>query len=63
VIGTDLVLANVIAPRATALRRPDTDGRPRRCFDLRPSEGRLFDQLELEELAVLESAGSVLAGR
>jgi hypothetical protein len=39
------------------------DGRPRRCFDLRPSEGRLFDQLEPEELAVLESAGSVLAGR
>ena len=35
------------------------DGRPRRCFDMRPTEGRLLDQLEPEELAVLEHAGAV----
>lgn len=38
------------------------DGRPRRCFDLRPSEGRLFDQLEPEELQAMEGLEGVLAG-
>lgn len=29
------------------------DGRPRRSFDMRPTEGRLFDQLDAEERAFL----------
>jgi len=33
-------------------KRPD--GRPRRSFDMRESEGRLFEQLDAEETAVVE---------
>ncbi|MFQ6040791.1 MAG: hypothetical protein ACE5PV_08040 [Candidatus Poribacteria bacterium] len=32
------------------------DGRPRRSFDMREAEGRLFEQLETEEKAVIEQA-------
>lgn len=38
------------------------DGRPRRCHDMRPTEGRLFDQLEPEELQVLEQAAAITGG-
>lgn len=34
--------------------RKSEDGRPRRSFDMRPPEGRLFDQLDAEERAFLE---------
>lgn len=40
--------------------RARADGRPRRSFDLRASEGRLFDQLDIEEMAVVEQAAAVL---
>jgi hypothetical protein len=36
--------------------RKKDDGRPRRSFDMRESEGRLFEQLETEEKAVIEQA-------
>jgi hypothetical protein len=38
------------------------DGRPRRCFDLRPAEGRLIDQLEDTERAVLRQMGKIARG-
>jgi len=34
--------------------RKSEDGRPRRSVDMRPAEGRLFDQLDAEERAFLE---------
>jgi len=34
--------------------RKSEDGRPRRSFDMRPAEGRLFDQLDAEEHAFLD---------
>jgi hypothetical protein len=33
--------------------RDHPDSRPRRCFDLRPAEGRLFDQFDATEQAFL----------
>ena len=36
------------------------DRRPRRSFDMREEEGRLFDQLDAEERAVVERAAQVL---
>ena len=42
--------------------RKQDDGRPRRSFDMREAEGRLFEQLETEEKAVVEQAASILAG-
>ena len=36
------------------------DGRPRRSFDMRESEGRLFEQLDAEETAVVEQAATTL---
>jgi len=42
-------------------RRAD-DARPRRSFDMRPTEGRLIDQLEDEERAFLLRAGRFLRG-
>jgi len=36
--------------------RNKDDGRPRRSFDMREAEGRLFEQLEAEEKAVAEQA-------
>jgi len=38
------------------------DDRPRRCFDMRPSEGRLVEQLEDTERAVLRKLKDTLAG-
>jgi len=38
------------------------DGRPRRCFDMRPSEGRLVDQLDDGERTVLRQAGKTIWG-
>lgn len=38
------------------------DGRPRRCFDMRSAEGRLIDQLEDAERAVLRKAAEVAGG-
>jgi hypothetical protein len=38
------------------------DGRPRRSFDMRDSEGRLFDQLDADEKAVVEQVASILSG-
>jgi hypothetical protein len=40
-----------------AADRPD--GRPRRCFDLRPAEGRLIDQFDDLERAVLREMGKL----
>ncbi|MFQ6044544.1 MAG: hypothetical protein ACE5PV_27135, partial [Candidatus Poribacteria bacterium] len=40
--------------------RKRTDGRPRRSFDMREAEGRLFEQLEAEEKAIVEQAASIL---
>lgn len=40
--------------------RNQEDGRPRRSFDMRDSEGRMFDQLDAEEKLVVEQAGNVL---
>ncbi|MCP4646082.1 MAG: cellulase family glycosylhydrolase [bacterium] len=37
-----------------SVRRGSEDGRPRRSFDMRPNEGRLFDQLDDVERAFLE---------
>jgi hypothetical protein len=39
------------------------DGRPRRSFDMRGEEGRMFDQLTGEERAVVESADEVCRGQ
>ena len=36
--------------------RKKDDGRPRRSFDMREAEGRLFEQLETEEKSVVEQA-------
>ena len=36
--------------------------RPRRCFDLRPAEGRLIDQLQDDERTVLSGLKGVLGG-
>jgi hypothetical protein len=36
------------------------DGRPRRCFDLRPREGRLIDQLDDAERTVVRRAGAIV---
>lgn len=44
------------------LRHRD-DGRPRRSFDLRDAEGRLFEQLETEEKAVIQQAQEVVRSR
>lgn len=41
--------------------RKKDDGRPRRSFDMREAEGRLFEQLEAEEKAVVEKAASILS--
>jgi hypothetical protein len=38
------------------------DGRPRRSFDMRPSEGRLFDQLDSEERAFISGFGFRVSG-
>jgi len=40
--------------------RKKDDGRPRRSFDMREAEGRLFEQLEADEKAVVEQARSVI---
>ena len=37
------------------------DGRPRRSFDMREAEGRLFKQLEAEEKTFIEQAASILS--
>ena len=37
------------------------DGRPRRSFDMRESEGRMFHQLDEEERQVVQEAASVLS--
>jgi len=34
--------------------KEEGDGRPRRSFDMRPAEGRMFDQLDAEERAFVE---------
>jgi hypothetical protein len=41
-----------------AAGRPD--GRPRRCFDLRPAEGRLIDQIEDPERTVLRQMAKLV---
>jgi len=41
--------------------RKDDDGRPRRSFDMREAEGRMFDQLDADETAVVEQVKSILA--
>ena len=40
--------------------RKQPDGRPRRSFDMRESEGRLFDQLDADERQVVKQVVSVL---
>ena len=40
--------------------RKKTDGRPRRSFDMREAEGRLFEQLDADEKAVVEQAAGVI---
>jgi len=40
--------------------RQRSDGRPRRSFDMRESEGSLFEQLDAEERTVVEQAASVV---
>ncbi len=40
----------------------DPAGRPRRCFDLRPAEGRLIDQLEDTERTFLHEGAKYLRG-
>jgi len=40
--------------------RKNPDGRPRRSFDMRETEGRLFDQLDSEEKTVIEQAASLV---
>ncbi|HGE72502.1 TPA: hypothetical protein ENX78_16795 [Candidatus Poribacteria bacterium] len=40
--------------------RGKEDGRPRRSFDMRKEEGRLFDQLDNEEKKVINQAKSVI---
>lgn len=41
--------------------RNEKDGRPRRSFDMHESEGRLFDQLDAEEKAVIKQAESAIS--
>jgi len=41
--------------------RAKDDGRPRRSFDMRESEGRMFDQLDEDEKAVVQRAASVVS--
>ncbi|MFW6154907.1 MAG: hypothetical protein ACOC95_06800 [Planctomycetota bacterium] len=43
--------------------RARDDGRPRRSFDMSDGEGRLFDQLDAEERALLERVGEVARGQ
>jgi hypothetical protein len=38
----------------TGASHASMDGRPRKCFDMRPGEGRLFQQLDTEEKAFVE---------
>ncbi len=40
--------------------RDKKDGRPRRSFDMQSKEGRLFDQLDEEEIKVINNANSVI---
>ena len=40
--------------------RKQKDGRPRRSFDMRESEGRMFDQLDADERSVVEGVKSIL---
>ena len=41
--------------------REQDDGRPRRSFDMRESEGRLFDQLDADERSVTEQVTPILS--
>ncbi len=41
--------------------RKADDGRPRRSFDMRESEGRMFDQLDEDERQVVQQAASILS--
>ncbi len=41
----------------------DGDGRPRRSFDMRPAEGRLFEQLDAEEQAFMRRLKAAEASR
>jgi hypothetical protein len=41
--------------------RKQDDGRPRRSFDMRESEGRLFDQLDADERSVTEQVTPILS--
>jgi len=41
--------------------RNQDDGRPRRSFDMRDPEGRLFDQLDADEKSVVEQVASILS--
>ena len=41
--------------------RKQSDGRPRRSFDMRESEGRLFDQLDEDDKLVVEKAALILS--
>jgi len=41
--------------------RKQPDGRPRRSFDMRETEGRLFDQLDADERSVVEQVSSILS--
>jgi hypothetical protein len=41
--------------------RAQEDGRPRRSFDMRNSEGRMFDQLDADEKSVVKQVKSILA--
>lgn len=44
-----------------SVRNADGDGRPRRSFDLRDTEGRLFAQLDEVELAVVRACRALVA--
>jgi len=41
--------------------RKSSEGRPRRSFDMRQTEGRLFDQLDTEEKIVVDKAVSIIS--
>jgi len=41
--------------------RAQEDGRPRRSFDMRDSEGRMFDQLDADEKSVVQQVASILS--
>lgn len=45
-----------------SVRNAEGDGRPRRSFDLRDAEGRLFDQLDEVEREVIRRAAEVVRG-